>query len=137
MKKFYLSLFFSITMMFAQAQSEKMRAVFEVTSSDINVQESAVRHVKGMAEAYPDAEFELVVYGGALPMLLKARSPVKAEIEKLVNVDNVSLRVCAIAMEKHELTEQDLISGVKTVPNGIVEVILKQNEGWAYIKESN
>lgn len=137
MKKLYLILLLGLITTAALAQHEKMQAIFEVTSSDINVHESAVRHVKGMAEAFPDAEFEMVIYGGALPMLLANRSSVKADIESLAEAGNVSLKVCAIALKKNDLKEQDLIIGVEIVPNGIVEVLDKQKKGWGYIKESN
>jgi len=121
----------------ALGQNEKVQIVFDVTSSDVKAQESAVRHVKGMAKAYPDSEFEMVIYSGALPMMLKTKSTVKEEIENLAQSGNVSLKVCAISLERHDLTSQDLISGVGTVPNGIIEIVEKQKQGWGYIKESN
>jgi intracellular sulfur oxidation DsrE/DsrF family protein len=138
MRKLYLSFFLAlITTAVALGQNEKVKIVFDVTSSDVKVQESAVRHVKGMSEAYPDFEFEMVIYSGALPMMLKTKSSVKTEIENLAKSDNVSLKVCAIALKRHDLTPQDLISSVGTVPNGIIELVEKQKMGWGYIKESN
>ncbi len=137
MKKLSISLMLAFIASAVFAQSEKMQAVFEVTSSEISVQESAIRHVKLMAEAYPDAEFEMVIYGGALPMMLKNKSSAEGDIEALAKAENVSLKVCAITLKRHEFTEQDLISGVQSVPNGIVEVIDKQKKGWGYIKEAH
>ncbi len=138
MRTLYLCFFLTlITTTVGLAQNEKVQIVFDVTSTDVKAQESAVRHVKGMSEAYPDSEFEMVIYSGALPMMLKTKSSVKAEIENLVKFNNVSLKVCAISLKRHGLTPQDLISGVGTVPNGIIEIVDKQKKGWSYIKESN
>lgn len=137
MKKLYLSFVLVLVTTAVMAQNKKLKIVFDVTSSDTKVHESAVRHVKGMAKAYPGSEFEMVVYSGALPMMLKGQSTLKPEIEKLAKVSNVSLKVCEMALEKSGFTSQDLIDEVGTVPNGIIEIIEKQNEGWGYIKEAN
>lgn len=121
----------------ALCQNENVKIVFDVTSSDTSVHETVVRHVKGMSEAYPKSEFEMVIYSSALPMMLKNKSSVKTEIETLAKSKNVSLKVCSGSLKRYQLTEQDLISGVGTVPDGIIEIINKQNQGWGYIKESN
>ncbi len=121
----------------AFCQNENVKIIFDVTSSNTEVHENAVRHVKGMSEAYPESEFEMVIYSGALPMMLKSKSSVITDVESLAKSDNVSLKVCAVSLKKNKLTEQDLISGVETVPDGIIEIVIKQNQGWGYIKEAN
>ncbi|WP_296623051.1 DsrE family protein [Marivirga sp.] len=137
MKKIILCFALALITSVALCQKEKVKIIFDVTSSDTEVHKTAVRHVKGMSEAYPESEFEMVIYSGALPMMLKSESSVKTEIESLAKSDNVSLKVCAVSLKKNNATEQDLISGVGTVPDGIIEIVTKQNQGWGYIKEAN
>ncbi|MGM0580874.1 MAG: DsrE family protein [Bacteroidota bacterium] len=137
MKKVIISIAMAFITSVAFSQNEKVKIIFDVTSSDSDIHETVVRHVKGMSEAYPDSEFEVVIYSGALPMMLKSKSSVKTEIESLAKSDNVSLKVCAVSLKRNNATEQDLISGVGTVPDGIMEIITKQNQGWGYIKEAN
>lgn len=136
MKRLYLSFALALIVTTAFCQNEKVKIVFDVASSDIKVHESAIRHVKGMSESYPESEFEMVVYSGALSMMLQGQSTVKGQIEKLAQSDNVSLKVCALALKRHGLTDGDLISGVGTVPDGIMELVEKQEQGWGYIKET-
>ena len=119
------------------SQTTPVKIVFDVTSSEKSVQESAMRHIRLMSDLYPDSQFELVVYSGSIDMVLKDKSSVSKELELLATKDNVALRVCEMTMKRHQKTIADLIPGVKTVPDGIVEIFNKQQQGWGYIKESN
>lgn len=135
MKK-YLVLILTCFLVFQSfAQEKPVKIVFDVTSSDTKVHQSAVRHVKSMAEAYPNSQFELVVYSGGLDMLLKDKSAVASDIGAMVEKSNISVVVCKQSLLKHDLTEAALIPGVKTVPDGILEIADKQQQGWSYIKE--
>lgn len=119
------------------AASQDVKIVFDITSSDPKVHESAMRHVKGMATAYPDSEFEVVIYSGALPMVLKDKSTVRELVEEFAAKDNVTFNVCAMSLKRYDLSETDLVQGVGTVPDGILEIVQRQKEGWGYIKEAN
>ena len=126
---------FSCTSLPALAQEVKI--VFDVTSADTKIHQSTLRHVKMMSSSYPDSEFEVVVYSGALAMMLDDKSTVKSEIENVLKNDNVSFNVCAMTLKRYELDQTALIKGVGTVPDGILEIIDKQSKGWGYIKEAN
>ena len=40
-------------------------------------------------------------------------------------------------MRRHNIQKADLLTDAFTVPSGVVEVILKQEQGWTYLKASN
>lgn len=130
--KFIIALFIT-TMTFAQEKPVKI--VFDVTSNDTAVHESAVRHVKAMSEAYPDSNFEVVMYSGAMDMALKDKSVVAKYIEELSKKNNIEFLICEGTMKRHNVDASQLIDGIKTVPDGILEIVTKQKEGWGYIKE--
>ncbi|WP_258105520.1 DsrE family protein [Marinoscillum sp. MHG1-6] len=117
--------------------AQDFKVVFDVTSPDEKIHQAAMRHVKSMAKAYPDAQFELVVYSGALDMLLKEKSSVKEEIKEALSNGNVTINVCKMTLARYQLDQSALIDGVGTVPDGILEILQKQAEGWGYIKEAN
>lgn len=119
------------------AQNNPVKIVFDVTSKEESTHEAVLRHVTMMAEAYPDSEFEVVVYGGALPMLVKENSSVQSDIFKFKDSQQVSFIVCEQTMKRYNVNASELIEGVKTVPDGILEIVLKQADGWGYIKESH
>lgn len=132
-----LSISFLLILMSIPVFSQEVKVVFDVTSADTKIHQSTMRHVKMMSNNYPDSEFEVVVYSGALAMMLKEQSTVKNVVEEVLENDNVSFKVCAMTLDRKEMDQSDLIDGVGTVPDGIIEIISKQNEGWGYIKEAN
>jgi intracellular sulfur oxidation DsrE/DsrF family protein len=117
------------------AQEKPVKIVFDVTSNNTEVHESAVRHVKAMSEAYPDSNFEVVMYSGAMEMALKDKSVVAKYIEELSKKNNIDFVICEGTMKRHNVDISQLIDGIKTVPDGILEIVNKQKEGWGYIKE--
>lgn len=118
------------------AQEKPIKVVFDVTSKNIAVHESTVRHITFVSEAYKTSEFEVVIYSGALNMLLKDKSSKADEIASLIKKDNVTFVVCQGTMKRYKAKKSDLIDGVVMVPDGILELVEKQAEGWGYIKES-
>ena len=135
--KTYLNLFIAFAFTFITfAQETPVKIVFDVTSKDTKVHGSAMRHVKAMAQAYPDSKFEVVVYSGAIDMVLKGKSSVEADMEALSKNENVSFVVCEGTMARDHITHDQLVTGVTSVPDGILEIIKRQAEGWGYIKEA-
>ena len=114
----FLTFFFALNL---SAQEKPVKIVFDVTSSDAKVHQAAIRHVKFMSQAYADAQFEVVMYSGSIDMVLKEKSSVAEDLEALAKKDNI--------------TDDQLIPGLVQVPDGILEIIMKQAEGWGYIKE--
>jgi len=117
------------------SQEKPVKIVFDVTSDNTKVHQAAVRHVKAMSKAYPDSQFEVVMYSGAMDMVLKGKSSVEEDMAALAENDNVTFVICQGTMKRHDVDESELIEGVTTVPDGILEIIEKQQEGWGYIKE--
>lgn len=117
------------------AQEKPVKIVFDVTSSNTKVHESAMRHVKMMAKAYPESKFEMVMYSAAYGMVIKDESTVSKEMEALAENENVDFVVCQASLNRHKIDASQLVTGVRAVPDGILEIIQKQGLGWGYIKE--
>ena len=119
----------------AFAQEKPIKVVFDVTSGNIDVHKSAARHLRLMSETYPDSEFEMVVYSSAYKMVDNNSSSAGETLREIVKNKNVSIVVCQNTMKRNNKTKDDLIPGVTTVPDGIYEIVAKQQLGWGYIKE--
>ncbi len=128
-----------LTLMFSgvKAQSSPVKIVFDVTSTDQNTHQTTMRHVKAMASSYPNSQFEVVVYGGAIDMVLKNQSSVAEDIINFKGHENVTFKVCNGTMLRKNISENMLLPGIDVVPDGILEIVQKQSEGWGYIKESH
>ena len=119
----------------AFAQEKPIKVVFDVTSGNTDVHKSAARHLRLMSETYPDSEFEMVVYSSAYKMVDNNSSAAGETLRDIVKNKNVSIVVCQNTMKRNNKTKEDLIPGVTTVPDGIYEIVAKQQLGWGYIKE--
>jgi hypothetical protein len=119
------------------AQTKPVKIVFDVTSQDTLIHQATLRHVSGMAKAYPQSIFEVVIYGGAISMVQNGKSTVAKNMKLLENNPNVSFKVCEETMKQYNITKAQLLPMVATVPDAIIEIVNKQSEGWGYIKEAH
>jgi intracellular sulfur oxidation DsrE/DsrF family protein len=133
--KAFIMLAMAVLPILVTAQNKAAKIVFDITSKDTLAHQTVIRHVKGMSEAYPDAQLEVVVYGGALPMLMTDKSTEAKKIQELAKNKNISFRACEGTMKRYNVTKNQLLPGVATVPDAIMEIVQKQGEGWGYIKE--
>jgi intracellular sulfur oxidation DsrE/DsrF family protein len=133
MKKILLlaGILFSAFVTFAQ---KDYKVVFDLTSKDSNDQRAAIRWLNEVSKAEPTAQMEVVMYGQGLDLVTKGKSAAADDVIRLAQNKNIAFKVCQVAMKAHNLTTDDLLQGVQTVPDGIYEVISKQRQGWGYIK---
>ena len=116
------------------AQQPDYRVVFDITSKDTNAHKTVIRQAGAINKANPDAKLEVVLYGQSLDMVLKEKSVVADDVQKLASTKNISFKVWAVTLKRYNVDVNQLLPGVATVPDGIYEIITKQREGWGYIK---
>jgi len=116
------------------AQTGAYKVVFDITSSDTAAQKAVIRQMRGISQSRPDAQLEVVVYGEALPMVLKDQSMFADAIHELNSNKKSSFKVCGATMKRNNVDKSQLVAGVDVVPDGIYEIVTKQHEGWGYIK---
>lgn len=116
------------------AQTPDHKILFDLTSSDTTDHQSVIRWLNGLSKADPTAQMEVVFYGKSLGMVVKERSSVAKAVQTLALNKNIGFRVCEGAMKNQQIQKDQLLPGVLTVPDGILELVEKQKEGWGYIK---
>lgn len=133
MKK-QLGLFAGLFLLFlaAHAQTTDYKVVFDMTSKDTLAFHTLVRQVGTILKANPQAQLEVVIYGGALNLVTKEKSIVEPAIQDLAK--KASFKVCEFTMQRHQVDKAQLIPGVQIVPDGIYQIITRQKQGWGYIK---
>lgn len=57
----------------------------------------------------------------------------KEKLQKL-HASGVIFAACENTMKRQEVEKKDLIGFAATVPSGVAEVVLRQEEGYAYVK---
>ena len=137
MKPFALSACLFFSAVFLHAQNVPYNVVFDLTSQDTNDHKMVVRWMNEISKERPDAHLEVVLYGQSLDMIQKDKSVVAPALQQLTQNKNVSVKVCALAMQRHHIEPSQILPGVTIVPDGIYEIITRQKEGWGYIKAAH
>ncbi len=136
MKK--ISLFSLLFLLFifhpSLAQDSKYKVVFDITSKDSVNQQALIRQLTFIRKANPNSKLEVVMYGQALDLAVKGRSPQEDAINHLIKDEGVSFKVCNVTMNRYKVDKSQLLPGIEIIDDGIYEIISKQQEGWGYIK---
>lgn len=119
------------------AQKTPYNIVFDITTSDTATHARVIRWSKGILESHPDAKIEIVFYGRSLDMIVKNKSVVASDVIKLATEKKVSFVACEHAMKVFSIDKNQLLSGVTTVPDALYELVIRQAEGYGYIKVVN
>ena len=118
----------------ARSQDPNYKVVFDMTSKDSVNQQALVRQLDVIRELNPASQLEVVMYGSGVGLVIKDGSSQQSAITRLLNDKNISFKVCAVTLQRQNIDPSRLLPGVQVVPDGIYEIILKQREGWGYIK---
>ena len=118
----------------AQAQPAKNRALFQVTDNDPARWNLILNNMANLRDGVggEGAEIELVAYGPGL-LMLKADSPVKERLAEALK-SGVKINACQQTMRGMKFVPGDMVPDIGYVPSGVVEVMRKQQQGWAYIR---
>ncbi len=123
-----------LSLEFVIAQDRPYRVVFDLTSRDSLEQKAVMRWVREISAANPKAELEVVMYAKGFELVMPEKSTVLSEVKEALKNPNVKFRACAVALRSNKVDKSQLLDGVETVPDGIYEIISKQQQGWGYIK---
>jgi intracellular sulfur oxidation DsrE/DsrF family protein len=129
----FVTLFALLTPAFGQAQSHPYRVVFDLTSRDTLDQKAALRWVREVS-ANPNAQVEVVMYAKGFELVMPERSAFIADVKEAMKNPNVKFKACAIALKNNNVDKSQLVAGAETVPDGIYEIVSKQQDRWGYIK---
>src|SRR3954469_4621543 len=123
-----------VSLGFVQAQRQPYRVVFDLTSRDTLDQKAVLRWLKEVGTSSPNAQMEVVMYAKGFELVMPDRSAFAAEVKEAMKNPNVTFKVCAIALKNNNVDKSQLLPGVETVPDGIHEIVMKQQADWGYIK---
>jgi len=128
----FLLTFLSIGLGFAQ--DRPYRVVFDLTSRDSLDQKAVMRWVTEISASNPKAELEVVMYGKGFELVMPEKSTVLTEVKNAMKNPNVTFKACEVALKNNKTDKSQLLKEAQTVPDGIYEIISKQQQGWGYIK---
>jgi len=136
-RKLFIALFFFCTAGKLFSQTQPYNVVFDLTTADTAAHQRVIRWTKLILESHPEAKIELVFYGRSLDMIVTGKSTVASDVSRLAGEKKVTFAACEHAMQVFNIDKSMLIPGVQTVPDAIYELVIKQAQGYGYIKVTN
>ena len=117
----------------ATAQSSQ-KIVFDFVKADTADFRIMVTQIKNVLKEDPNTTMEVVCYGPGLMMLVSDKTNVSKELEDLQKSPNVSFVACANTMRRLKVEKSQLLPFAKIIPVAMLELSMRQQEGWSYIK---
>ena len=119
----------------AQAASTRQnRVVMQVSDNDPAKWNLALNNARNLQAdlGAGNVEIEIVAYGPGINML-KAESVVGNRIEEALST-GVKVIACENTMRGAKLARDDMLPRVGYVGAGVVEIMQRQQQGWAYLR---
>ncbi len=118
----------------AQPVAQRSKVVIQVSDGDQakwNLALNNARNIQADLGA-TNVDIEIVAYGPGIGML-KLDSPVANRVDE-ANAAGVKVMACENTMKGQKLTRSDMLGSVGYVSAGVVEIMQRQQQGWAYIR---
>jgi intracellular sulfur oxidation DsrE/DsrF family protein len=117
-----------------QAATAKSKVVIQVSDGDAAKWNLALNNAKNLQVdlGATNVDIEVVAYGPGIGML-KADSVVANRVDEALSA-GVRVLACENTMRGQKLTQADMLPKVGYVPAGVVEIMQRQQQGWAYIR---
>ena len=118
----------------APAGTPKYRLVFHVSENNPQQWQLTLNNAFAFQKnvGRDNARLEIVAIGPGLNML-KAESKVRDRITQALD-QNIDVVACGETMKATHVTGADLIGGVRVVPGGLIEIVEREQAGWAYVR---
>ncbi len=112
----------------------KHRVVIQLSSNDTLVWKSLMNNIKHLKEGWGETVMiEVVAHGLGIEMLVAAKTTEQKRVTEFKNMGVVFVG-CENTMRLRKIAKEEMIPEAGFVPMGVGEIILKQEQGWSYLK---
>ena len=113
--------------------NKKHKIVIQFNEADSISQHRVVLQAGHIKDDLPDAEVEVVCLGGGIDLLISAYSKESGAVAELTN-KGVIFAACNYSMNSRKVTKADLLKEAVVVPSAVIELAVKQEQGWSYFR---
>ena len=113
---------------------DKAKMVIQVSDNDPGKWNLALNNAKNIQKdvGKDNVDIEIVAYGPGINML-KGESEVANRVNEAVD-SGVKVMACENTMRNQKLDKADMNAKVGYVPSGVVEIMQRQQKGYAYLR---
>lgn len=114
--------------------ADKSKIIIQVSDNDTAKWNLALNNAKNIQKdvGTDNVVIEIVAFGPGVNML-KAESEVGNRINDAVDT-GVQVNACQNTMRNFKLSKEDMNAKVGYVPSGVVEIMQRQQQGYAYLR---
>ena len=128
-----IAILFVPVLLSAQKKETKHKIVIQFNDMDSVSQVRAVAQVENIRKVWADAEIEVVCLSGGLDLLTSKNSKASQKVADLTQ-KGVTFAACKNTMMVRNIKDEDLLPAAVIIPSAAIEIISKQEAGWAYFK---
>ena len=118
---------------FCQTSEKKHLIVFHLASSDTLVHKALVKQIANVLDYWKTAKIEVVVHNNGIGFMKQDEAHFTKEIDALKG-RGVAFAVCENTLKQRKIDKSQILKSAIFVPVGLAEIVLKEEEGWSYIK---
>ena len=117
-----------------KAAAERYKVVLQVSDADPAKWNLALNNANNIQHdlGKENVQIEIVAYGPGLPML-KADSKVHDRLAQALD-SSIGLMACENTRRNTKVSKDQMYAGIAYVDAGVVHIMKRQREGWAYIR---
>ncbi len=124
--------------LFAQSTSNSAiaphRVVIQLSSNDTSAWKGLMKNIENLKNAWGDSvAIEVVAHSNGIEFLVNYKTTQQAKIA-FFKTKGVQFVGCENTMRERKIPKETIIPEAGFVKSGVAEVILKQEQGWSYIK---
>jgi uncharacterized protein len=118
-----------------QSIPQRNKVVIQVSDADHGKWNLALNNARNIQTdlGAANVDIEIVVYGAGGIGMLKFDSPVGNRVGEAL-ASGVKVVACETTMRGQSLARGDMLKDIGYVGSGVVELMSKQQQGWAYIR---
>lgn len=112
----------------------RQKLVIQVSDAEASKWNLALNNAKNVQDdlGAANVDIEIVAYGPGINMI-KFDSAANSRISEAIKA-GISVVACENTMRNLKVSRSDIIGGVTYVPAGVVQIMRRQGEGYAYIR---
>ena len=118
----------------AMQAAERHKIVLQVSDADPAKWNLALNNARNVQDdlGKGNVDVEIVAYGPGLGMF-KADSKVADRLAQALD-NNIGLMACENTMRNTKVVKDQMYGGISYVDAGVVHIMKRQREGWAYVR---
>lgn len=117
-----------------EVKKGKHFVVIQLTSNDTLVWKGLMNNLKNLKAGWGDSvQIEVVAHGAGIEMLMTSKTTQQQKITEFKSKGIVFVG-CENTLRERKIAKDAIIAEAGFVPMGVGEIIMKQEQGWSYLK---